>query len=56
VVVVWVAVVGATAVDSRVVVVLVVAGVGSTVVQEARPKIPRQVNEVIVISFFIVGF
>jgi hypothetical protein len=57
VVVVWVAV-GATAVvDSCVVVVLVVAGsVFSTVVQEASPKIPRQVNEVMVISFFIVGY
>jgi hypothetical protein len=49
-------VLGAT-VDSRVVVVAVVVGAGfSTVVQEASPKIPRQVSEVMVISFFMVGF
>lgn len=54
-VVVCVAVVGA-AVDSRVVVVLEVVGVGfSTVVQEVSPRIPRHINEVMMISFFMVG-
>jgi len=51
VVVVWVALVGATAVvDSRAVVVLVVVGVGfSTVVQAAKAR----ASEVMLMSFFI---
>jgi hypothetical protein len=55
--VVCVEVAGVTAVvDSRVVVDVVVVGGGvSTVVQEVSPRIPRQVKEVMVISFFMVG-